>query len=122
MQLERREMAGIAGQDGPSSLHQIDHMDAAVAADGHFAFRADAEGIQKFSLVEPGAFHSAVFVPVDYRDFVDQIFFHPLRVAVPLNIGGTMLYMNGPGPAVQIQASPVPELESKNINLKPTNT
>ena len=77
MQLERREMAGIAGQDGPSSLHQIDHMDAAVAADGHFAFRADAEGIQKFSLVEPGAFHSAVFVPVDYRDFVRPDFLSP---------------------------------------------
>ena len=100
VQGEGREGLPLADQESPLAFHQIDDMDAAVSADRQLFFRADTVGVQEFPLVQPGALHGSVFIPIYYRNCVYQIFSYPLGIPLPLNVGHTVLQVDGAGSAV----------------------
>lgn len=105
----------LTDEQGTCSLHQIEHVDAAVSTDWQFCRCADAVGVQKFPFMQPGAFHGSIFSLVYEGDGVDQILPYLFCVAVPLDVCRAVVYVDRPRPAVQIEPSPVPQLECKDV-------
>ena len=58
--------------------------------------------------MKTGSFFSPSVFFLKHLDLIHKLLGNPLRISVPLNILDAVIDVNGPRPAIQAKAAPVP--------------
>lgn len=96
----RLEGACGALHNGFVALNQIQNVHAAARVMRNRAGKPVAARFDKFQLMESGALLALAGTFPNGFETVDQLTPHPFRGAVPLNVSGPVLDIDGPRPAV----------------------
>ena len=98
-----------------SSVHKVYHMDGVIHRYRVRRGKCIADCIDKLTAVQSGSLNFTVFCFFQCFLLADDVFIHPFRIAVPLNIFHSMLNVDRTRQTIHAKASPVPELKGEDV-------
>src|ERR1700733_14961037 len=115
MDLEWRESTGWAFDDGAIAFHKVEYMNGAICMVKNRQREPmppcfdELEPMQTRFLFAPARARVQVLKPID------QVLLNPIGAAGPVDVRQSVIEVDGPWPAVQTGAAPVPELEGEDV-------
>src|SRR6185437_6435733 len=112
---ERLEGPGGAFNNCALAFDEVEDVDGAARVVRHDSGEPVAARLDEFKRVQAGALLAPAVAGGNGLDLVDERAAHPVRRAVPLDIGRAMLQMNGARASVEAEAAPIPQLEGEDV-------
>src|SRR5712664_3907438 len=112
---ERPERIRRALHDTFLAFNEVQNIDSVARVMRRHAAEPVPARLDEFAFVKAGTFFAPACAFRYGLHLRDQVSLHPCGRAIPLYVGFPMIEMDRPWPAIQAQASPIPELKSENV-------
>src|SRR4051812_16052179 len=107
MDCEWREGSSGTFHNGFIALDEIQYINAAICVVRHFFRKPVSSSFNEFPLMQAGSFLKPTIAFTDFLDLIDQVLFHPIGRAIPLNVFCAVIDVNGSWASIKTQAAPI---------------